>query len=213
MTARPHDRKTMYYSRCGNKIENCKFTSVKSFYYILKQVNMKRPILLLCLASLSFGLLNGQQSGSDQWYKTPEELIRDIYVAVSAKNSESVDWQKVRSMFIDEAVVILRTSRDKSTQFTVGGFIQDFKDFYQYPEVKTNGFGEKILRLKSMVYKDIAYIATVYSAEITGGQRPPTRGVDLWLLAKKDGLWKITSVVNEVIPAGEELPDEPEWKF
>jgi hypothetical protein len=174
---------------------------------------MKRLILLLCLASLSFGLLNGQQSGNDPWYKTPEELIRDIYVAVSAKNSESVDWQKVRSMFIDEAVVVLRTSRDKSTQFTADGFIQDFKDFYQYPEVKTNGFGEKILKMKSMVYKDIAFIATVYSAEIIGSQRPPTHGVDLWLLGKKDGLWKITSIMNEVIPAGQELPDEPEWKF
>jgi hypothetical protein len=43
--------------------------------------------------------------------------------------------------------------------------------------------------------------------------RPPTRGVDFWLLAKKDGLWKRTSVVKEVIPAGQELPDEPEWKF
>ena len=174
---------------------------------------MKRPILLLCLASLSFGLLNGQQAGSDQWYKSPEELIRDVYVAVSGKNSESVNWQKVRSMFIDEAVVILRTSRDKSTQFTADGFIKDFKDFYQYPEVQANGFAEKIIRMKTMVYKDIAFIATVYSAEITGGQHSPTRGVDLWLLAKKDGLWKITSVVNEVIPAGEELPDEPEWKF
>ena len=174
---------------------------------------MQRLILLLCLASLSFGLLNGQQSGSDQWYKTPEELIRDIYISVTAKNNESVDWQKVRSMFNDEAVVILRTSRDKSTQFTADGFIQDFKDFYQLPEVKTNGFAEKILNMKTMVYKDIAFIATVYSAEITGSQRPPTHGIDLWLLAKKDGLWKITSVVNEVIPAGEELPDEPEWKF
>ncbi len=174
---------------------------------------MKRLILLLFLESLSLGLLNGQQSDSGSWYKTPEELIRHIYVSVTAKNSESVDWQKVRSMFIDEAVVVLRTSRDKSTRFTADGFIQDFKDFYQHPEVKANGFVEKILRMKSMVYKDIAFIATVYSAEITGSQRPPTRGVDLWLLDKKDGLWKITSVVNEVIPAGEELPDEPEWKF
>ena len=174
---------------------------------------MKRLILLLCLAPLSFCLLNGQQSGNNPLYNSPEELIRDIYVSVSAKNNESVDWQKVRSMFNDEAVVILRTSRDKSTQFTVDGFIQDFKDFYQYEEVKANGFAEKILKMKTMFYKDIAFIATVYSAEITGSQRPPTRGVDLWLLAKKNGLWKITSIVNEVIPAGQELPDEPEWKF
>ena len=174
---------------------------------------MKRLILLLCLTSFPIGLLYGQQSGSDIWYKTPEELIRDIYISVSAKNSESVDWQKVRSLFINEAVVLLRTSRDKSTQFTADGFIQDFKDFYQLPEVKTNGFAENILNMKTMVYKDIAFIATVYSAEITGSQRPPTNGIDLWLLTKKDGLWKITSIVNEVIPAGEDLPDEPEWKF
>jgi hypothetical protein len=178
-----------------------------------KLINMKRLVLLFCLNSLSFGFVSGQQVESISWYKTPEDLIRDIYVAVSAKNSESVDWQKVRSMFNDEAVVILRTSRDKSTQFTADGFIQDFKDFYQNPEVKANGFGEKILRMKTMVYKDIAFIATVYSAAITGSQRPPSRGVDLWLLGKKDGLWKITSIANEVIPAGQELPDEPEWKF
>jgi ATP phosphoribosyltransferase len=75
----------------------------------------------MCLASLSLGLLNGQQSDSGSWYKTLEELIQDIYVAVSAKNSESVDWQRVRSMFNDEAVVILRTSRDKSTQLSADG--------------------------------------------------------------------------------------------
>jgi len=176
-------------------------------------MNMKRLVLLFCLVALSFGLVSGQQSESDAWYKTPEDLIRDIYVAVSAKSNESVDWQKVRSMFIDEAVVVLRTSRDKSTQFTADGFIQDFKDFYQRQEVQASGFGEKILSMKSMVYKDIAFVAAVYSAAITGSQRPPTKGIDLWLLGKKDGLWKITSVVNEVIPAGQELPDEPEWKF
>jgi hypothetical protein len=174
---------------------------------------MKRLILILCLVFFSNGFITGQQTVGGSWYKIPEELIRDIYVAVSGKNSDAVNWQKVRSMFVDEAVVVLRVSRDKSTQFTVDGFINDFKDFYQHPEVKANGFEEKILSMKTMVYKDIAFISTVYSAAITGSQRPPSRGVDLWLLCNKDGLWKITSMVNEVIPAGQELPDEPEWKF
>jgi hypothetical protein len=116
-------------------------------------------------------------------------------------------------MFIDEAVVILRTGPAESKQFSVGGFIQDFRDFYEYPEVKASGFEEKILSMKSMVYKDIAFIATIYSAAITGREVPPQRGVDLWLLNKKEGLWKITAVINEVIPPGQELPDEPEWKF
>ncbi len=174
---------------------------------------MKRLILFLSLISITISFTNGQQSVSGSWYVNPEDLIKDIYVLVSGKNSESVDWPKVRSLFDDEAVVVLRVSRDKSTSFTADGFIQDFKDFYQYPEVKANGFEEKVLAMKSMVYKDIAFVSTVYSAAITGSQRPPTRGVDLWLLSKHDGLWKITSIVNEVIPAGQELPDVPEWKF
>lgn len=174
---------------------------------------MKKLLLLFFTISLSTGFVYGQQPGKDSWYETPEALVGDIYSVVSSRAGEPVDWEKVRSMFIDEAVVILRTSRDKSTQFTADGFIQDFKDFYENPAVKASGFEEKILSMKTMAYKDIAFIATVYSAAITGSERPPTRGVDLWLLHKKDGLWKIASVVNEVIPAGEELPDEPEWKF
>ena len=174
---------------------------------------MKQIFQFFCLAFLSVNFVNGQQPDKNSWYETPVALIEDIYRAVSVKDSGSVDWERVRSMFIDEAVVILRTGPDETTQFTADGFIQDFKDFYQYPEVKASGFEEKILSMKSMVYKDIAFIATVYSAAITGREAPPQRGVDLWLLNKKESLWKITSIVNEVIPAGQKLPDEPEWKF
>jgi hypothetical protein len=174
---------------------------------------MKRLLLFFWLLPLTFSFANGQQSGNNTWYTTPEDLIKDIYVAVSGKNSEAVDWQKVKSMFLDEAVVVLRTSKEKSTQFTVDGFIQDFKDFYQIPEVNANGFAEKILSMKSMIYKDIAFIGTVYSAAVPGSQRPASRGVDLWVLSKHNGQWKIASIVNEVIPAGQELPDVPEWKF
>jgi hypothetical protein len=174
---------------------------------------MKQLLQFCCIASLSLNILNGQQPDENSWYETPVALIEDIYRTVSTTDSGSVNWERVRSMFIDEAVVILRTGPAESKQFSVGGFIQDFRDFYEYPEVKASGFEEKILSMKSMVYKDIAFIATIYSAAITGREVPPQRGVDLWLLNKKEGLWKITAVINEVIPPGQELPDEPEWKF
>lgn len=174
---------------------------------------MKRLLQVCLIASLAISMVNGQQHDDNKWYETPVALIEDIYSAVSMTDTVPVDWERVRSMFIEEAVIILRTGPDESEQFTVDGFIQDFKDFYEYPQVKTSGFEEKILSMKSMAYKDIAFIATVYSAAITGRDVPPTRGIDLWLLSKKDGFWKITSVINEVIPPGQELPDEPEWKF
>lgn len=174
---------------------------------------MNRLIKFCCIAYAFTPIAYGQQPYKNARYEDPVALIGDIYKAVSKTDSVSVDWERVRSMFINEAVVILRTGPDKMSQFTPDGFIQDFKDFYEHPEVKSSGFEEKILKMKSMVYKDIAFIATVYSAEITGREGAPQRGVDLWLLSKKDDLWKITAVINEVIPQGQELPDLPEWKF
>jgi len=180
---------------------------------LIKLLNMKQLLQFCCIVFLSKSIVHGQQQEMNSWYETPVALIEDIYRLVSTTDSGSVDWERVRSMFIDEAVVILRTGRDETSQFTPDGFIQDFRDFYDYPDVKASGFEEKILSMKPMVYKDIAFIATLYSAAITGREGPPQLGVDLWLLSKKEGLWKITAVINEVIPAGQELPDEPEWKF
>lgn len=64
-------------------------------------------------------------------------------------------WDRVRSFFIEEAVIILLTSREETSQFTVDEFIEDFK-----------GFKEEVLQLESQVYHDMAYIAVVYEAAI-----------------------------------------------
>ena len=174
---------------------------------------MKPFILSCCLTLFIAGFAEYQPPSQNSSDETPVALINEIYKAVSVTGGKSADWERVRSMFTDDAIVILRTGPRITKQFTADGYIQDFKDFYQYPAVKANGFEEKILRMKSMVYKDMAFIATVYSAAVRGSANPPQRGVDFWLLRKKDDKWKIFSVCNEVIPAGQELPDEPEWKF
>ncbi len=66
---------------------------------------MKRLFQLCVIASLSGVFVNGQQPDKHTWQDTPVALIMDIYTTVSAKPGVSVDWERVRSMFIDEAVV------------------------------------------------------------------------------------------------------------
>ena len=68
---------------------------------------MKRLLQLCSITFFSVSLLNGQQPDKNSWYETPVALIEDIYRAVSVKDSGTVDWERVRSMFIDEAVVVL----------------------------------------------------------------------------------------------------------
>jgi hypothetical protein len=107
---------------------------------------------------------------------------------------------------VDEAIVVLRTSREGNTQFTLEEFIQDFKDFYQRPDLDDSGFREEVLQLKANVYHDIAFIAVIYEARILNSDRPPTKGIDFWLLASREGTWKVVSVVNEILRPGEALP-------
>ena len=167
--------------------------------------DIKTKVLIACCCMLSPILAFGQSAPN-----TAEEealtMIKQIYTEVSSESGKQVDWDRVRSFFVEEAVIILRTSREGSTQFTVEEFIQDFKDFYKSPALNESGFKEEVLKVKSHVYHDIAFIGVVYEASILNTDRPPQKGIDFWLLTRKDKSWKVASVTNETIPWGEEIP-------
>lgn len=142
----------------------------------------------------------------------PEEdeaitLIRQIYDLVSSDGSTPVDWDLVRSFFLEEAVIVLRSSAQDHTIFSLDGFIQDFKDFYENPVVQESGFREEIVRINPQIYRDAASIGVVYEASIPGSERPPQKGIDFWILIKMDDQWKVIGISNEIIPPGQEIPD------
>lgn len=168
--------------------------------------DLKKNVFIACCCMLSPILISGQ-SAPPAAEDEAISMIRQIYTEVSADRDSQVDWENVRSFFLEEAVIILRTSREGSTRFTVEGFIQDFKDFYKSPAMNESGFKEEVLRLKSEIYHDIAFIAVVYEASILKSERPPTRGIDFWLLTPTDSGWKVAAVTNEIIPPGEEIPE------
>jgi len=136
----------------------------------------------------------------------PESMIKQIYTEVSSEGDKEVDWDKVRSFFVEEAIVVLQTSRDGSTLFTLEEFIQDFKNFYASPAAKGSGFREKVLRTKSHVYADMAYIGVVYEAQILNSDRPAQKGIDFWLLQRMEKGWKVVAVTNQIIAPGQEIP-------
>lgn len=167
----------------------------------------KRNVSLI--AALCTGLLictSGLAQTPSASSQEAGKMIRQIYEEVSSDGITLPDWDRIRSYFVDEAIVVLRTSREGNTQFTLEEFIQDFKDFYQGPGLKESGFREEVVQLKANVYHDIAFIAVIYEARILNSERPPSKGIDFWLLARREGSWKILSVVNEILRPGEALP-------
>ena len=168
-------------------------------------ISRKKTYYLAALAFLFLPLLTAAQDNS------PDEeeagaMIRQIYKEVSSDGKVLPDWDRVRSFFAEEAVIVLRTSRDGNTRFTREEFIQDFKDFYQNAVQGDSGFKEEVLQLKSHIYHDIAFIAVVYEAAILNSDRPPQKGIDFWLLARNEGSWKVMAVSNEIVRPGEDLP-------
>jgi hypothetical protein len=167
---------------------------------------LKRSIsaALVLIAGSGTTLLHAQAPSDQAALETAEGVVTEIYGLVSFEAGNTPDWDKVRSMFIPEAVVVLRTSREASTVFSVEGFVGDFVNFVENSPAGDMGFTEEIVRMKSLVFGDMAHVLVLYEAQITGSPRPPQQGVDSFSLIKKDGRWWIAAITNEI-----PTPDRP----
>ncbi len=167
-------------------------------------------LALLVLFTFSAGMVRAQATGSPaaDAQATAEGTVRELYKLVTFEPGSPPDWNKVRSLFISEAVVVLRTGFNQTSVFDVDGFVQDFVDFIEKSPAKTQGFTEKIVRLRTFEFGEMARITTLYEAHIPGTPRAPQQGIDVFLLTKKEGKWSITAVANEVVLPGSVLPDE-----
>jgi len=166
---------------------------------------MKKTHLFLLLIAALPVLVYGQKA-TDSDKEAAVKMVKQIYTEVSAENEDQVDWERIRSFFAEGATILLRTTREATTKFTVGEFIQDFKDFYGSPRMQGLGFKETVLALESRVYKDMAYIGVLYGAQILKEGVPMQKGIDFWLLTRTEEGWKVLTVTNEVVLPGDEIP-------
>ncbi|MFC2165852.1 nuclear transport factor 2 family protein [Acidobacteriota bacterium] len=162
-------------------------------------------IFLVLILSLS---LSSQSLANEKPFDTAEGVVQKLYDLVTFDAGSTPDWDEVKSLFIDKAIVVLRTGRDNSTVFTLQGFVDDFVNFIEKAKVVETGFKEEIKRIKPMVFGDIATVLVLYEASIPGRKRPPQQGVDSFSLIKKDGRWQIVSIINEIPTPSNPLPEE-----
>ena len=165
-----------------------------------------RSLVTLILMAGS-GAMPLQAQVAPQALETAEGVVTEIYDLVSFEAGNVPDWDLVRSMFIPEAVVVLRTSREATTVFSVETFVDDFINFVENTPAGEQGFTEKILSMKSLVFGEMANVLVLYEAHITGSSRPPQQGVDNFSLIRKDGRWWIVSVTNELPTPQRPIPE------
>ncbi len=158
-----------------------------------------------CLVALLFSV---PLFGGEEVFEEPETLVREIYTAISSTPGSTPDWDRVRSFFDEDALIVLRATRDDSKKMDLEGFIQDFKDFYDRIDPETTTFTEKVVSLKMLEFGNIAQAYVVFEITIAPSERPPQRGLDSWHLMKADGGWKVISVVNDSETVAGLIPKE-----
>jgi len=141
-------------------------------------------------------------------YATPEGVVNELYRLVCVDVGQETDWEQVRKLYLPQAVIVLRVSKDASQVFDVQGWIDDFKAWDEKARVKERGFYEKIITMKPRVFRDIANVFVLYEAAILDSDKPVTRGIDSIELVKKDGRWWIASITNDIVNAENPAPPE-----
>jgi hypothetical protein len=133
--------------------------------------------------------------------------VNELYELVTFEAGTTPDWDVVRTLFLPEAVVVLRTSRTETTVYSLDGFVQSFVDFIEGANVEATGFSERIVRTNPVVFGDLAHVWVLYEAHITGSPRPPQQGVDSFQLIQREGRWWIVSITNEIPTSERPVPN------
>lgn len=180
----------------------------------IRNVNTVRKIaakLALALLLVSAPLAARAQppaSAPAKSLQTAEGVVRELYRLVTVEKGQVTDWGQVHDLFLPQAVIVLRVSKDTSTVFDLQGWIDDFVAWDEKARVQDRGFSETIKVLKPRVFRDIANVLVLYEAAITDSDHPPTKGVDSIELIRKDGRWWITAITNDLPNADNPIPPE-----
>lgn len=161
----------------------------------------------LTLIFLLQSVVAAQTSSSKKTYQTAEQVVRALYDLVSFEPNNLPDWEDVKSTFIKNPVIVLRTARDKTDVMSLQGFIDLWLHDIEKYKMNNTGFQEKIINLKMDVFGDIAHGWVLYEASIPDRSMPPQQGVDSFQLMKKEGRWRIVSITNEIPGPGRSVPE------
>jgi hypothetical protein len=134
-------------------------------------------------------------------------VVRELYDLVTFPAGAIPDWSEVRALFLPEAVIALRLSREGLTIMDLDGFVEVWLRDIDRFDLDASGFTERIIRTHTTEFGDIALVWVLYEAEIPGSGRPAQPGVDCIQLVRNEGSWTISAITNEIPIPGRPLPE------
>lgn len=172
---------------------------------LLKHVFITFVLLPTCVLPI---IAQEKESDLRSEFETIDGILNELYKAVSFEKGEDTDWDYVRTFFIHEAVIILRTSATEKKVLNVEDFVQLFLDDIERLRMKDYGFTETVKNIQSRSFGEIAHAFVVYRAQLGSRQGQGNDGLDSFQLIWRSGRWWIASVINEAAFPDRPIPEE-----
>jgi hypothetical protein len=165
--------------------------------------------LLIFLVPIQIGNSGKGEHGTEDPFLSPEELAKELYTLVTFETGQMPDWERVRDLFAEGAIITLRLGPQTTRTFDRQAFIDYFIYDIERANLLESGFTETVLKMHVQTVKDMAFGWAAYEVVVPGrnDNRPVNRGIDCFHFIKKEGRWRIASVVNEGFRMNEPLPD------
>ncbi|UCG62310.1 MAG: hypothetical protein JSV52_03230 [Candidatus Zixiibacteriota bacterium] len=121
--------------------------------------------------------------------------IDSFYEIISGTTGQVRDWDKMRSLFIPGAyVVICLSSKSKGATATVMGIDTYIENLARF--LRDNDFHEIGIIHRTEIFGNIASVISTYEARHSPDEKDPMkRGVNFIHLCQDSGAWLITSMI------------------
>lgn len=172
----------------------------------------KKRTLLYMIWLLALSQIHSFANAQELYYQSPEDLIDHTYKLMTFKGGDIPDWDSIKNLFIDNAIIVLRTTRTDMSIMNRDGFIDLWLRDYERGLKETGITEEKIID-RYEIMSDIATCYVIYAVSVPDGDYPPQFGIDCFHLLKQNGRWYITSIVNEVLRPGVDPPQAMKEEF
>lgn len=137
----------------------------------------------------------------------PEATFQRLYDLISGPAHAERDWDAVRELFHPDALLhselTLPDGSHQSGTWTVDQFCTAAAHEYRQA-----GFWEREIACRSRVFGSIAQVWSTYESRIGDPDSEPVgRGINAVHLLRRDGTWRIVSLIFQIERGTEGIPD------
>ncbi len=166
-------------------------------------------MITVCAVLISPATTNAQDAASED-VESIESIIASAYEAIARAPGENFDWERFRSLFIEEAILIPNTeqSNGEFRVLSVQGFVDWVDSVTTIGDENDLGFAEEGYHNKIDRYGDVANVMSSYQKHYWGQDQILGRGINSFQLVWNNDRWWIAGIAWDETSAAGAIPSE-----